>query len=406
MNILDAAQQQSWQEQGYLVVPDVVPTPLLEAVIETIEAFLGKDLSDPDDWYREPMYSGGIINMNHHQSMWETRQYPRVHAVFSEIWGTEKLSVSQDRTNMNPPTGPLWDNQGTIHWDMDSTEQPLPMRVQGVLCLTDTNADQGGFQCVPRFHRQLEAWAATQPEDRPPSRPDTTGMDIVDVPAAAGDLIIWNSALPHGNSCNRTDRPRLCQYITMSPAPVAHDGSPLPLQRTRRAAVADALGVAEGLVEQWHRLQREADRVVVVADRIGPYPPIPDLIRIEKGDQVRYCHPAWGECTDDRTMIVTREHAERLELPIRGPSPESADQILAAMARIPAPSRDAQLNEGQLRTLASLLTAGPSANGFAGRFWDEESTACVLERVFDLQLSTKEAELSGLGRKLAGVDAW
>ena len=110
MKVLDAAQQQCWHEQGYLVVPGVVPAPLLEAVVETIEAFLGKDLSNPNDWCREPMYLGGIINMNQHQSMWETRQYPRLHAAFSEIWGTEKLRVSQDRTNMNPPTGLLWDH--------------------------------------------------------------------------------------------------------------------------------------------------------------------------------------------------------------------------------------------------------------------------------------------------------
>lgn len=261
----------------------MVPAPLLEAVVETIEAFLGKDLSNPDDWYREPMYPGGIINMNQHQSMWETRQYPRLHAAFSEVWGTEKLRVSQDRTNMNPPTGPLWNHRGTIHWDIDSSARPLPQKVQGVLCMTDTRADQGGFQCVPGFHRQLEQWAAIQPADRPPSRSDTTGMDIVDVPAAAGDLIIWYSALPHGNSRNRTDKPRLCQYITMSPAPAVHQPGPPPLQRSSRSVIADALGVPEGLVEHWLRMQREADRVLIEAERIGPYAPVPNLVRIDKG---------------------------------------------------------------------------------------------------------------------------
>jgi hypothetical protein len=31
----------------------------------------------------------------------------------------------------------------------------------------------------------------------------------------AGDLLIWDRLLPHGNGHNLSDRPRLAQYITM-----------------------------------------------------------------------------------------------------------------------------------------------------------------------------------------------
>jgi hypothetical protein len=34
----------------------------------------------------------------------------------------------------------------------------------------------------------------------------------------AGDLLIWNSQLPHGVSPNKFDRPQLAQYISMSSA--------------------------------------------------------------------------------------------------------------------------------------------------------------------------------------------
>ena len=51
MTVFDEGQQQFWREHGYMVVRDVVPAPLLEAVKQNIEEFLGKDLSDPDDWY-------------------------------------------------------------------------------------------------------------------------------------------------------------------------------------------------------------------------------------------------------------------------------------------------------------------------------------------------------------------
>ena len=406
MTVFDEGQQQFWREHGYVVVRDVVPAPLLGAVKQNIEEFLGKDLSDPDDWYKEPMYPGGIINMNAHQSMWDTREHPRVHEAFSQIWGTEKLRVSVDRTNVNPPAGPQWDHKGTIHWDMDSTERPVPLKVQGVLCLSDTQADQGGFQCVPGFHRRLEEWALTQPADRPPSRPDTMDMDIVDVPASAGDLIIWHSALPHGNSRNRTDQPRLCQYITMSPAPVEHQVVALHLVRTHRTVVADALGVPEGLVELWLRRQRDADMVRVEADRVAFYDLIPSLIRVEKDGRAQYLNPAWGRILDGKMLEAERAHAERLDLPFTGPAAGSAERIREAMGQVPSPRFEPRLTAEQLQHLPGLFAAGPQARGFVGQLWDEHSTAKLLQREFALELDTKEAELTPLGRRLAGVDAW
>lgn len=41
---------------------------------------------------------------------------------------------------------------------------------------------------------------------------------MVEVEGAAGDFIIWHSALPHGNSRNRSDKARLAQYVRMFPA--------------------------------------------------------------------------------------------------------------------------------------------------------------------------------------------
>ena len=220
MAVLSREDLAFWEENGYVIVHDVVPRENLTPVVHALWEFLGMDANNPDGWYNLPPWhrTSGMVEMYHHQSMWDNRQYPRVHEAFSEIYGTEKLWVSLDRVNMNPPARPGWEHQGFIHWDFDSTERPIPLRVQGVLCLTDTSEDQGGFQCVPGFHRQLEEWAETQPTDRDPNRPDLTGLTIKPIAAKAGDLIIWHVALLHGNGRNMTDRPRLAQYITMVPA--------------------------------------------------------------------------------------------------------------------------------------------------------------------------------------------
>jgi hypothetical protein len=218
--VLSPADHAFFAENGYVIVHDAVPPENIGAVIDLIWEFLEMDPEDPEDWYREPHRTSGTVEVYQHQALWDNRQHPRVYKAFREILGTDRLWVSMDRACMKPPRHPAhpeYDHKGFIHWDADTSKLPVPFGVQGVLCLTDTEADQGGFQCVPGMHRNLEAWIATQPPDRDPRVPDLTGRTVVPVPGRAGDLIIWNRLLPHGNGHNVSDRPRLAQYLLMYP---------------------------------------------------------------------------------------------------------------------------------------------------------------------------------------------
>lgn len=216
--VLTAADRAFWEANGYVVIHNAVPQQNLDAVVDDIWAFLGVDRNDPEAWYRAPISKAGMLEMYHTQSLWNNRQYPRIHQAFADIWGREDLWVSFDRANMNPPARPDWDYQGMVHWDIDTTQHPVPFHVQGVLYLEDTAADQGGFQCVAGFHRRFGEWVKTQPADRDPRHPALDGLEVKTIPGKAGDLLIWHSLLPHGNSRNRSTKPRLAQYITMYPA--------------------------------------------------------------------------------------------------------------------------------------------------------------------------------------------
>jgi ectoine hydroxylase-related dioxygenase (phytanoyl-CoA dioxygenase family) len=225
LRVLSEQDLEAFHRDGYLVVPNVVPTENLDAVIAAIWGFLEMDPDDSSTWY-PPERRGSIVHIHQHQALWNNRQHPRLHQAFADILGTEKLWVSMDRAGMKPPIDrrfPHYEDRGFFHWDLD-TSKPLPERlgVQGVLALTDTTAEMGGFQCIPGFHRVLEAWLRDQPEDRNPRAPDLSrlpaGYAVTPIPMRAGDLVIWNRLLAHGNGRNEGPRPRLAQYITMHPA--------------------------------------------------------------------------------------------------------------------------------------------------------------------------------------------
>lgn len=220
MSMLRAADHAFWEENGYVVIPTGVPQAQLDAVVDTVWEFLEMDRNDPESWYSAPPWlsKAGMVQFYQHQALWNNRQDPRIHQAFGEIFGDEKLWVTLDRANMNPPARADWDYQGFIHWDFDPLTWPIGLRVQGVLCLTDTEEAQGGFQCVPGSHKMVPEIIERQQPGANLRHPDIEGLTVKAIEGKAGDLIIWHTGLLHGNGRNRTDRPRLAQYISMFPA--------------------------------------------------------------------------------------------------------------------------------------------------------------------------------------------
>jgi hypothetical protein len=210
---------------GYVIVHNVLPPENLKAVVDDIWKHTGASPDDPESWYRKDVIrSVGMVEMYQYQSMWNNRQSPRLYDVFRAIHGTDKLWVSIDRVGLKPPVNPEhpeYDHKGMIHWDTDITKYPnIPFHVQGVLALTDTEPEMGGFQCIPETYQNLEQFISTQSQEKLEKRnPDYTGYTPTRPRLAAGDLLVWTSLLLHGNGHNTSDRPRLCQYISMNPAP-------------------------------------------------------------------------------------------------------------------------------------------------------------------------------------------
>lgn len=220
-----------WKKNGYIIIPDAVPEENVKAARDLIWKFEEKDPNDPETWYRPPrreiemteLINSGMVELYNHQTLWNNRQYPKVYNAFVDIWGTEKLWVSIDRVNLNFPVRDGYEFKGFIHWDINTSLNPRPVNVQGVLGLSDTDDQTGGFQCIPELYRNFDEWVKDQPEDRNPFQPNTKGFEITKVNMKAGDLLIFNSMLPHGIRPNHSNRPRIAQYLSMTPAEEEND---------------------------------------------------------------------------------------------------------------------------------------------------------------------------------------
>ncbi|MBE7179517.1 MAG: phytanoyl-CoA dioxygenase family protein [Mucilaginibacter polytrichastri] len=226
LRILSEADWQFWIHNGYVIIRNAVPKEQAKKLADYIWEFEGKKGDDESTWYARPnseiqmkeLNNTGMVELYNHQFEWDNRQSPKVHQAFADVWGTEKLWVTIDRVNLNFPLRPGFEYKGFIHWDYDP--ETRPQNVQGVLALADqTDENMGGFQCIPELYRTYDTWKLTQPDDRDHYKPDTSEFELEKVKLEAGDLLIFNSLLPHGIRPNRSEnKVRIAQYVAMMPA--------------------------------------------------------------------------------------------------------------------------------------------------------------------------------------------
>jgi len=216
---LTEADLEKWDRDGYVVLHDAVTPSQCQAAAQAIYDFMGADPSNQETWYKNPRGHSIWVPLLRHAAFWANRESPRIHSAFAQLWGRTDLWVSVDQGGFNPPERPGWPFPGPhLHWDV-SIAQPVPLGMAGILYLTDTEAAQGAFRCVPGFHRTLASWLADLPPGtNPRSHALMETLPAVPIAGRAGDLVIWHQALPHGSSPNRTQKPRVAQYIRMLPS--------------------------------------------------------------------------------------------------------------------------------------------------------------------------------------------
>lgn len=229
LRVLTAADFKHWQTKGYVIVRNAVPQENVEKLKALLWEFEDKDPNDISTWYAaqrrdhamKELNNAGMVEIYHHQLLWDNRMQQKVYDAFVDIWDMEELWVSIDRANLNTPNKGNRKSEGFIHWDVDTTVTPLPVSVQGVLSLVHQTGDGdiGGFQCVPYLFEHFDDWVKTQPDDRHCYFPDMHGLTPTKIALNPGDLLIFNALLAHGVAPNTSDdKARMAQYISMFPA--------------------------------------------------------------------------------------------------------------------------------------------------------------------------------------------
>ena len=203
-----------FSQQGWVCVEDVVPVADCEAVVDTICDFwqVSRNGSQPARTGRERF--NGIVPIHQHQSLWNTRQSPKLHEAFAAIHDSEALWVSMDRASYKPRLSQRAKakpgDANSIHTDKRLDDASFT--VQGVLYLTDTPEDQGAWECMPDlFHEIRDGQHETIRDDV-----DFSRYPVRRVPGKAGSVVIWHGHMPHGSGHNWRDTPRFVQYITMN----------------------------------------------------------------------------------------------------------------------------------------------------------------------------------------------
>lgn len=208
-----------WREYGYIVLKEAVDKKDCKELENAIWQYLKLSPNDPQNWINTK--DKFWLKDFNHPLLEKNRGSKRVKKAFEQLWGTDKLFNSTDRVSFNPPIAQSIQQYGpsNIHWDI-SLCTPVAFDLFGMLYLNDVKEEQGAFQCIAGFHRNLDTWLEGLDKDINPREEilkEEYQKNIVKVSADAGDLIISRDSLPHGSSINSSNYPRFVHYINMYP---------------------------------------------------------------------------------------------------------------------------------------------------------------------------------------------
>lgn len=219
-NTLSDADMQFWNQNGYIVIKNTIPKEDYLATQKAIWDFLKMNPNEPESWYRQhPQQSGLMVNFSNHPVLNRNRESGKIRKAYEQLYQTTELFKTIDKVSFNPPVNEHYTFKGSrLHWDV-SLHLPIPFGLQGLLYLSDCEAHEGAFHCVPGFHNRIEEWLTKLSPTLSPREEAVKQLsqEAIPIKGEAGDFIIWHQALPHCATANLGTTPRMVQYLTYFP---------------------------------------------------------------------------------------------------------------------------------------------------------------------------------------------
>lgn len=217
-DVLNADDLKFWNQNGYILLKNVVPEDDCVSAQNAMWDYLNMSPNDSSTWYKNHHEKRGMmLNFVNHPSLYKNRQSAKIKKAFEQLYKSKNIYLRIDKVSFNPPVTKSYNFEGdNLHWDV-SLKQPIAFALQGLLYLSNCDENDGAFNCVPGFHHQIEKWLTELPLGTNARGLAPTVLKPVAVPGKAGDMVIWNQALPHCATPNKGLKPRMVQYITYFP---------------------------------------------------------------------------------------------------------------------------------------------------------------------------------------------
>ena len=201
------------------MIPDVVPKALCERSAAALCEFIGVDPEDPDTWRNYVTHGHGIIPLHHHQALWDVRQLPQLHEFSAP--STDAEAVGQFRSRLvqgaeQLPRVGFPHGRGALGRRPARAERSrragarLPDRHAG----RKRRVRDGAASCIARSTSGSRL--ARSDARSPPTR--RIGLSAGAGRRPARQRRDLAPKMPHTSLANNSTKPRLVQYVTMTPA--------------------------------------------------------------------------------------------------------------------------------------------------------------------------------------------
>jgi ectoine hydroxylase-related dioxygenase (phytanoyl-CoA dioxygenase family) len=188
--------------RGFAVVPGMLPPVAVAAAREALDAVLEREaaLAERRGWRNRVYRCAYNLPQKHPLFRSFCRRSPLVDLMRGLLG--ERCVISNFNGHSMTPGG----ETQPLHIDQDELIPGALLSAQGLIALDDFTRDNGCTRVVPGSHL------------RPRAERDAEDLEAMTIrlEAPAGSALIWNAALLHAGSQNRTDRPRraLSIYFT------------------------------------------------------------------------------------------------------------------------------------------------------------------------------------------------